>query len=47
MPSMVIHLTTHVPESHQVLLTLPPDCPVGELAQEHDAFLRMLPELLT
>jgi hypothetical protein len=83
MPSTVIHLTTHVPESRQILLTLPPECPVGEadlevvvrqhepstcqattillpqaplttrsrpthpkLAQEHDAFLRMLPELL-
>ncbi len=30
MSSLVIHLTTHVPESRQVLLTLPPDCPVGE-----------------
>jgi hypothetical protein len=85
MPSVVIHLTTHVPESRQVLLTLPPDCPVGQadlevvvrqhdpaingaetihlpetlprvrtgrptnpkLAVEHDAFLRMLPELIT
>jgi hypothetical protein len=84
MPSTVIHLTTHVPESRQVLLTLPPDYPVGKadlevivrqhdpstcrakttlppeaplmtrtsppthpkLALEHDAFVRMLPELL-
>ena len=84
MPETVIHLTAYVPESRQVLLTLPPDCPVGEaelevvvrqrdpstceakmiilpeaplttqrsrpthpkLALEHDAFRRMLPDLL-
>jgi hypothetical protein len=26
----VVHLKTRVPESRQILLTLPPDCPVGE-----------------
>ncbi len=30
MSNTVIHLTAYVPESRQVLLTLPPDCPVGE-----------------
>jgi hypothetical protein len=30
MPNTVIHLTAYVPESRQVLLTLPPECPVGE-----------------
>jgi hypothetical protein len=41
MPNTVIHLTTYVPESRQVLLTLPPDCPVGEadiqvVVRQHD-----------
>jgi hypothetical protein len=30
MPNTVIHLTAYVPESRQVLLTLPSECPVGE-----------------
>ena len=34
MPNTVIHLTAQVPESRQVLLTLPPECPVGEVDLE-------------